>query len=228
MTTVFPHTVKCSVCGAENEIMVVASTNAFGPTDLDTRPPEMKRSTMYYWVQECSACGYAATDLTDETKLDRSFFETDDYLTCSGISFASDLAKSFYRQYLIMTAEKQHEDAFFAAMHAAWSCDDKEDRANAVLMREKAVEEAEQLLQSDDCDWKDTVRLIRADLLRRTGRFDELLEQYESAAFDGELLNQIIAFEKELARRKLSGCYTVADAEAYADGSWDWNGREGE
>ncbi len=41
MTTVFPQTVKCSVCGAENEIMVVGSTNAFGPTDLDTRPPEM-------------------------------------------------------------------------------------------------------------------------------------------------------------------------------------------
>ena len=204
MTTVFPQTVKCSVCGAENEIMVVGSTNAFGPTDLDTRPPEMKRSTMYYWVQECSACGYAATDLTDETGLDRSFFKTDDYLAYSGISFASDLAKLFYRQYLIMTAEKQHEEAFFAAVHAAWSCDDAKDEANAALMREKAVKEAEQLLQSDDCDWKDTVRLIRADLLRRTGRFDELLEQYDSVEFDEELLNNILAFEKELARRGLS------------------------
>ena len=47
MTTVFPQTVRCSVCGAENEMMVVASTNTFGGTmDLDTRPPEMKRSTM--------------------------------------------------------------------------------------------------------------------------------------------------------------------------------------
>ena len=32
----------------------------------------------------------------------------------------------------------------------------------------------------------------------------------------------ILAFEKELARRRLSGCYTAADAEAYADGSFDW------
>ena len=43
MTTTFSETVKCSVCGAENEIMIVDSTNAFDPTDLDTRLPEMKR-----------------------------------------------------------------------------------------------------------------------------------------------------------------------------------------
>ena len=222
MTTVFPETVRCSVCGSENGIMVIGSTNTFGPTDLDTRPPEMKRSTMCYWVQECKTCGYTAVDLTDETALERSFFETEDYKSCKGIPFVSDLAKSFFRHYLIMTAEEQHEDAFFAALHAAWACDDREDETNAALMREKAVEMADRLLQTDSCDWKDTVRLIRADLLRRTGRFDELLEQYESAAFENELMNAILAFEKELARRKLSGCYTAADAEEFAAGSFVW------
>jgi len=222
MTTMFPETVKCSVCGAENEMMVVGSTNAFGPTDLDTRPPEMKRSTMSYWVQECKTCGYVAVDLTDETTLDRSFFETGAYKTCEGITFVSDLAKTFYRHYLIMMAEEQHEDAFDAALHAAWACDDKKDDANAVMMREKAIELSDKLLQADDCDWKDTVRLIRADLLRRTGRFDELLEQYESVCFDGELQNTIIAFERELACRKCSGCFTVGDAEQYAEGTFEW------
>ncbi len=222
MTTVFPETVKCSVCGAENEMMVLGSTNSFGPQDLDTRPPEMKRSTMGYWVQECKTCGYVAVDLTDETTLKRSFFETNAYKTCEEIPFMSDLAKSFYRHYLIMMAEKQHEDAFLAALHAAWACDDKNDETNAALMRKKAAEMAEKLFQSENCDWKDTVRLIRVDLLRRTGRYDELLKQYESASFEGELLNIIIAFEKELARRKLSGCFTVADAKEYAAGSFDW------
>ncbi len=223
MTTVFPATVRCSVCGSENEIMVIGSTNTFGPTDLDTRPPEMKRSTMCYWVQECRNCGYTAVDLTDETTLERSFFETEDYKSCRGIPFASDLAKSFFRHYLITSEEDQHEEAFFAALHAAWACDDREDETNAALMREKAIEMADRLLQTDSCDWKDTVRLIRADLLRRTGRFDELLEQYESAAFENELMNAILAFEKELARRKLSGCYTAADAEEFAAGSFVWS-----
>ena len=223
MTTEFPETVKCAVCGAENEMMVVGSTNTFGGTmDLDTRPPEMKRSTMGYWVQECRCCGYAATDLTDETILDKSFFETKAYVNCKGIPFLSDLAKAFFRHYLVMMAEEQHEDAMFAALHAAWACDDAQDAANAVLMRTKAIELADLLLQSKDCDWKDTVKLIRADLLRRAGRFEELPEQYESVAFDQELLNQVVAFELELARRKLDGCYTVGDAQEYADGKYEW------
>lgn len=221
MTTVFPAKVRCSVCGTENDMMVVASTNTFGGTmDLDTRPPEMKRSTMDYWVQECRTCGYAATDLTDETGLDRSFFETEAYQTCEGIPFQSELAKSFYRQYLILKAEGENNGAFFAALHAAWACDDLQDQARAALMREKAIGLAERLLVSDGCDWKDTARLVRADLLRRNGRFDELLEQYEFTSFYDELLNKIIAFEKELARRKLSGCYTVGNAMQYAEGNF--------
>lgn len=228
MTTVFPQTVRCSVCGAENEIMVVASTNTFGGTmDLDTRPPEMKRSTMEYWVQECSACGYAATDLTDETILEQPFFETKAYKTCKGIRFKSDLAKSFFRHYLIMMAEEEDEGAFFAALHAAWACDDRKDKKNAALMREKAIESADRLLVSDTCDWKDTVRLIRADLLRRTGRFDELAEVCRPGMFMEELLNKIVAFELELARRKCSGCYTVGDAEQYAGGSFELTEEKG-
>lgn len=94
-------------------------------------------------------------------------------------------------------------------------------------MREKAVEMADRMLQSGDCKWKDTVLLIRADLLRRAGRFDELLEQYEGVAFDRGIMRNILAFEKELARRKLSGCYTAADAEEYAAGNYEWAKDEG-
>lgn len=222
MTTVFPETVKCSVCGAENEIMVIGSTNAFGAPDLDTRPPEMKRSTMGYWVQECKTCGYTAVDLTDETKLDRAFFKEKDYKTCNGIPFGSGLAKTFYRYYLIMTAEGEHEGAFFAALHAAWACDDARDEANAALMREKAMEQADQVLVSDSCDWKDTLRLIRADLLRRTGHFDKLLQEYRPGMFGEDLLNRIITFELELAKRERTQCFTVEDSEQYAAGTFVW------
>ncbi len=222
MTTVFPKTVVCSVCGAENEIMEVGSTNAFGAVDLDTRPPEMKRSTMCYWVQECASCGYVAVDLTDETTLDRSFFGYDSYKTCKGLQFGSDLARMFYQYYMIMMAEDETEAAFGAVHHAAWACDDVGDEANAVRMREKAIELADRLLRSDDYDRKDTVKLIRADLLRRNGWFEEVLEDYGQVSFGEELLDQIIDFERELARRGCRGCYTVEDAEKYAEGRFVW------
>lgn len=222
MTTIFQEDIRCFMCGEKRQYAVVASTNSFGPTDLDTRPPEMERSTMCYWVQSCPVCGYTAVDVSDETIIDREFLNSQAYKHCDGISFASDLAKDFYRHYLIMKAEGNDEETFHALLHAAWACDDKDDETNAALMREKAIEMADRLLQTDSCDWKDTIRLIRADLLRRTGRFDELLVQYESAVYESELMNAIIAFEKELGRRKLSGCFTAADAEEYAAGSFEW------
>ena len=222
MTTVFPQTIRCFMCGSENEFGVIGSTNSFGPTDLDTRPPEMKRSTMSYWVQTCPVCGYSAVDLSDDTPVGREFLETDAYKTCDGIEFVSDLAKEFYRHYLIMAAEGKEEDAFWALLHAAWASDDKEDETGAVLSREKAIIIAYKLLDAGVPEWKDTLSLILADMLRRVSCFDELLKRYDAVRFNGELQNQIIDFEKELARRKITKCLTAKDAVDYAEGTFVW------
>lgn len=226
MTTIMPNTSTCFICGSEEEYGVVASTNTFGPTDLDTRPPEMKRSTMRYWVQTCPVCGYSAVDVSDETTVGREFLETESYRICDGIAFVSDLAKEFYRHYLIMKAERNEEDAFWALLYAAWASDDKEDETGAVLAREKAIMIAYKLLDSEVSEHKDTLSLILADLLRRVSRFEELLKRYDTVTFDEELLNQIVEFEKELARRKITKCMTAKDAVDYAKGTFVWNDME--
>ena len=202
MTTIAKQTTRCFVCGTENEYCVVASTNSFGPSDLDTRPPEMQRSTMNYWVQTCPVCGYAATDVSDDTAVTRAFLETESYKTCDGIPFRSELAKAFYRHSLIQAADHRKEDAFFALLHTAWACDDKNDEACAVQMRNQAIAIANDLLVCGNMEHKDTLRVMRADLLRRASRFDELLDQYAYADYQDELLNSILRFEKEMARKK--------------------------
>ena len=58
MTTLDEAKKKCAVCGKISAHFEVTSTNTFGAPDLDTRPPEMMRSTMDMWVQECPSCGY--------------------------------------------------------------------------------------------------------------------------------------------------------------------------
>ncbi len=224
MTTIFQNKVRCFMCGSEEEYGVIASTNTFGPTDLDTRPPEMKRSTMPYWVQTCPVCGYTAVDVSDETTVGREFLETDAFKSCDGIGFVSDLAKKFYRHYLIMAAEGKDEDAFWTLLHAAWASDDKGDQSGAALAREKAIGIAYKLLDSGVPDWNDTLSLICADMLRRVSRFDELLKRYDTVKYDNELMNQIIEFEKELARRKIMKCMTAKDAVDYAEGTFDWDG----
>ena len=211
MTTIARSKNRCAICGAVEEYSEIASTNAFGSTDLDTRPPEMKRSTMYLWVQECPRCGYVSEDVSDPTSVTREWLRTEKYLKCDGISFASDLAKRFYKHYLIKVEDKETWDAFFAILYAAWACDDAGDIENAKHCRKLAVSLAAELI-NDNCENKDNIITMKADLMRRAGMFDEMLNEYASIALEEELLNQILAFELKLAKEKDDACYKVTDA----------------
>ena len=52
---------------------------------------------------------------------------------------------------------------------------------------------------------------MRADLMRRAGQFETMIDAYASVQFDEELLNQILRFEVEKAKEKNTACYRVAD-----------------
>lgn len=52
---------------------------------------------------------------------------------------------------------------------------------------------------------------MRADLMRRAGQFETMINAYASVQFDEELLNQILRFEVEKAKEKNTTCYRVAD-----------------
>ena len=231
MTTVFPDTVKCATCGAENEFPVIASTNCFGSSDLDLRPAEMQRSTMCYWVQECPDCGYVSGEVSDPAEITKEFLESDEYVSCDGRKFKSDLAARFYKEYKICTApasavkkpsvldklfKKKSTDeklitAFNAILHAAWACDDEQDVENAKYCRNIAISLISKLI-SGGHDNKDTFSVIKCDLLRRAGRFEDIKNEYSSVKFDNDLLNKIIAFQIDKAEKQDTGCYTVEDA----------------
>ena len=219
MSLIGPVEVKCYMCGAVNEYEEMLSTNCCGSTDLDTRPPEMERSTMHTWVHVCPECGYASHDVSDESSIDASFLTAEEYRSCDGIPFASDLAKGFYRYHMILTTEQKGEKAFWALLRAAWACDDAKDVSGAVTVREKAIRLADHLRESDDIRDREIFSLIRADLLRRAAHFSELLDQYAAIRFTEELHNQILDFQKVLARMRCSACFTVRDAVEYLEGT---------
>ena len=68
VTTIIEEEVTCAVCGMTQTVQEMGSTSSFGAMDLDTRPPELRRSTMDLWVHECGECGYVAPEL--ETAMD--------------------------------------------------------------------------------------------------------------------------------------------------------------
>ena len=213
MSTVYDETLTCSVCGMER-VYTSCSYFAFGPPDLDQRPPEMGRSTMKYWVHRCPYCGYVAGDVSDSCPVNWRFFRTAAYRTCNWRFFLSPLAKKFYRQYLIAMQAGYDADAYYAALHAAWACDDAHDLRNAKYCRELAVQQINKQLQHEDDSDESTegLLLIKADLLRRSRHFSEVVREYRKIRFSNEQMNAIRVFEIKMARRKNSKCYTTEDA----------------
>ena len=209
MTTVRDIDKKCAVCTKTSPQPVLMSTNTWGYPDLDLRPSEMQRSTMFTWLQECPHCGYVASDIENELEVSPDILKSDEYLTCEGNEFKSELSKRFYRHYLISKAEEDYGSEFLSLLHCAWTCDDADDDL-AVQIRKLALKSIDKIDAESD-EEKSNLKLIKADLLRRSLQFDEVIREFKDIAFEDELKNGTIAFQLELAAKKDSACYTIED-----------------
>ena len=210
MTTIRDHTIKCPVCGREVSIYLIMSTNAMGYADLDLRPPEMQRSTMYQTTTMCY-CGNVFESMSKGGS--KELIKSENYQNCDGIEFDSSKAIMFYRAYLI-DKECNPDDLvsnFFHILRAVWACDDY-DNKSASKMREIAINLMNQIIEDDETqERRNDNLLIKADLLRRSGQFEVLINQFKDIKFEDELYQQIIDFQIEKAREKDDSCYTVGD-----------------
>ena len=212
MSTMREISVSCAVCKKESRQIVMTSTNQLGSPDLDLRPAPMARDTMGWWVAECPHCGYVAASLDRGKTIPREWLESEEYKSCNGTRFASRLAARFYKQYYLASLMGDVGEAYSAALHAAWACDDAKDKENAVLCRKLALVKIDKLLEGKRT--KEDLWIVRADVLRRMGAFEQLIDEYKDKHFSKELLEQIIAFELRKAREGDAACYTVSDAVA--------------
>jgi len=208
MTTHTSKTVKCSVCGKNSKQIELASTSTFGSMDLDTRPAEMKRSTIDYWITECKSCGYVAFSLEEPIGCDKEYLDTPEYRNFPGTPPSSKLAQLFIRAARIAEKNQNHMEAFWSYLHAAWVSDDKKDEAWQIELRMWALRMLERFREQD---MGDNYRVIRADLLRKTSQFKRLIQEYENIRFDNSLLNMIIQFQISKAKAEDTATYTVED-----------------
>ena len=209
MTTVRDFDMKCAVCTKTSPQRVLTSTSAWGYPDLDLRPSQMQRSSMFAWLQECPHCGYVASSIENELEASPDILKSEEYLTCAGYEFKSNLSKRFYRHYLISKAEKNHDSEFSSLLHCAWTCDDADDGL-AVEMRKLAIESIGKIDAESD-NKRSNLKLIKADLLRRSLQFDDLINEFRDVSFGDEIKDKVIAFQLELAAKGDSACYTIDD-----------------
>lgn len=199
----------CSVCGKSSPQPALFSTNSWGYPDLDFRPAPMQRDTMFSWLAECPHCGYVASQLDDELEILEDFLKSEAYLTCDGNEFISDVARRFYRRFMIEREIGNDYQSFLNLQRCAWSCDDNEDPL-AEKIRLLAMQYLDDVISQEPED-VDSYLLIKADFLRRTSQFDKLIEEFKDTAFEDERYTQIIRFQVLKAGESDSDCYTGKD-----------------
>lgn len=220
MTTIFQEEVICAVCGSKQTVNEIGSTNSFGAMDLDTRPPEMRRSTMSHWVHECTECGFVAPELEKSVATDARRVATAEYRSELERSDRVRLANRFVCRALLNEAAGDFASAGWRRLHAAWACDDAEQGEEARVQRMAALALFERGRAGGVPAMKSTAggdEVLLADLARRAGQFEQAL-QYCAA---GLALPEVPAFvtallmlEQELVRARDTARHSVDEAEA--------------
>lgn len=228
MTTVYTVTKTCYVCNSTNEYYEVSSTSTFGSSDLDTRPPQMERSTIDFWIEECPSCGYCAPDVSTGPWRISDILESKEYKKKAKKPSYPDLARKFLCWSTIQELLGEYCGAGWTALYAAWACDDAQAPEKAELCRKEAIRLLEKAL--DDgvsfAEQPGEEELVMVDLLRRSGQFekaevickqglakvqDEIIKQ-GLVKMQDETIKRALLFEQILLESKDRECYTVEQA----------------
>ena len=215
-TTVSDQEVTCAVCGETSTFPVLNSTNSMGYADLDTRPPEMQRSTMPMWVQRCPGCGYCSSDISYADKGVKEIVESDEYQTQLSDPAFPELADTFLCKAIIDEAQESHSLAGWDCLHAAWVCDDAGSesastcRLRAIGFFQTGMEEQQEIFEDPE---PGAVYAFLADILRRAGAFDRARDACQAGLEEEPegMTADLINFQLALINNSDSACHTLEE-----------------
>jgi len=225
MTTSDIATKCCAVCGETSQQHLLASTSAFGWSDLDLRPPEPERSSLFLWVQRCPGCGYCAADLEHGDEDLREIIDSEEYRTQLADPSFPLLANTFLCQAILLEETGNEQGAAWRAINAAWACDDEgagaaeaavRARLRAVELFELELAEGGRFGEGDELgDISASEHALLAELLRRAGRFDEALEECRQGqeSVRDQRWRRFLELERSLAERQDDDCHSYAELE---------------
>ncbi|MFO8029350.1 MAG: hypothetical protein R6U28_05785 [Cyclonatronaceae bacterium] len=221
MTTHYQEEVQCAVCNTKSTFIGIGSTNEFGSPDLDTRPPEMMRSTIFAWVQRCPECGYCNSDISTAPSMAAALVHSPEYTLQLNDPTYPDLANSFLCMGLIEEKSGNYLAAAWSLIHASWSCDDadlsgpaKACRIKASHMIDTALDNGQQFSEQQGVE-----TAIQVDLLRRSGRRTEAqqLISAKRAMITDDIISKILLFQDALLKNGDESSQTIDDALRFSD-----------
>ena len=208
MTTFQEVEVSCAVCESRHKHTRLLSTSSFGPPDLDTRPAPPARLSLALQVQCCPVCGYCAWDITKAPPEAKRVVCRQDYQALLRDSRFPYLARMFLCLARIQEAAGNLSDAGWAALYAAWACDDAglgftsaaaRCRERAIALFVKARAKGQPFLPESGAE-----EALLADLYRRIGQFDEAEKEIQRGLekVSSDLLRRLLAFQRRLCRAR--------------------------
>lgn len=213
-----PVTVRCAVCGTDSAQHVLGSTSTFGPPDLDLRPHGPARWALQFQVQRCPRCGYCAETIGQRSRGARRAVASIVYRDVLENARMPELARRFFCAALVAeAAELRHKSARHFCS-AAWACDDAGSTEQARICRDRAAEMLARAIEWGDVPSQSpVVHGVRADMLRRAGRYEEAIEVLDAAGVGGEDDDEsqaatVLAYIRELAESGDDEPHSVAEA----------------
>jgi len=203
------------MCGEDVDCHVLNSTNSFGSPDLDLRPPEMQRSTMDAWLQECPKCHFVNRNLTYSITNARAILESSRYQELIAKKRIPEVARKF-ACFALLNADDS-EKAGEALVRSAWACDDAGAVEDAVAFRNQAADLLLSLQPFADNEDRVTLATALVDILRRASRFSDAqtlamtLRSMKSVEAN-QIIGTVLDYQMRLCHSSDGRCYTIEDA----------------
>lgn len=209
------ETHKCAVCGKESEQIVPMGVTNFGVVDLDTRSEQSKQNGMSTWYEKCPRCGYVNSYIDKVPEgLKKAWLKEEDYV--QGGDLSDEVAQDFYRIYLLLSKVNDFKWGAHYIKNAAWACDDANKKKDAVKCRKLYVETVDKYLEGIiNKKERENLQVIRCDMLRRMGKFEQVLEEYGNLEFSQDILNHILAYELHLSKKEDKECHNMDEMKAF-------------
>ena len=209
MTTYHEITCACPLCARKFNAFALSTISSGRTFDLDFRPHGPQRAAIGAGLFPCPDCGFVTKEsdhgITDPQLQKRlqQMIRSEDYIhplfgtiegrgkTCMQRAYIEDLIHpgNGYEYYL----------------QAAWAADDANGKKNAAALRELALLSLarKQTLSEEE-------ELIRIDLLRRTGQFEEARAHCRKEG-KSPLFSLIAAVQMRLLEEKDESCHAFAE-----------------
>ena len=184
--------VACGMCGERSAQTIASDLTSDGPIDLDGRPCEPLRSALQFRLGRCPRCGYVgpAGDLcAPGAKAPRAavagLLESMAYRRLSGDANLPIAARTSLCRSWIDDVLGDPVRAFMATLFAAWACDDHGLAGAAGELRARAITLWDEACAAGTPAYAECApgvsEAVRAELLRRIGRFAESVQQAVAA-----------------------------------------------